>query len=141
MEGDEGLEERIPARLTASQGRKFGLTVGLAFLALAALVYFWRHRETVAAVLGGIGALLVLAALIVPTRLGPVERGWMALAKAISKVTTPVFMGVVFFVVVTPIGLVMRLFGKRPLVQVQQADGGFWMPPASGGRSDIERQF
>jgi hypothetical protein len=134
------LEAGIPARLTPSQGRKFGLTVGIAFLALAALLHFWRHRETVAAVMGSVGALLVLAALLIPTRLGPLERGWMALARAISKITTPIFMGVVFFVVVTPIGLLMRLVGRRPLVHPER-DGGFWMAPASGGRSDLERQF
>jgi len=140
VEGDAELEAGIPARLTAAQGRKFGLTVGLAFLALAALVYFWRHRVVTGEVLGAVGALLALAALVVPTRLGPLERAWMGLAKAISKVTTPLFMGVVFFVVVTPIGALMRLVGRRALVHPER-DGGFWAPPASGGRSDIERQF
>ena len=140
MEGDGELEAGIPARLTAAQGRKFGLTVGVAFLVVAALLYFWRHKETAAAVAGALGALLVLAALAVPTRLGPLERAWMGLARLISKVTAPVFMGVVFFVVVTPIALLMRLVGRRPLVN-RERDGGFWMEPASGGRSDIERQF
>ena len=134
------MEAGIPARLTAAQGRKFGFTVGIAFLVLAALLHFWRHREIAAAVGTGLGALLVLAALLAPTRLGPLERAWMGLAKLISKVTTPLFMGVVFFVVVTPIGVAMRLFGRRALVHPEH-DGGFWAPPASGGRSDIERQF
>ncbi len=64
----------------------------------------------------------------------------MGLGKAISKVTTPVFMGIVFFLVITPIGMLKRLFGRRPPVH-RERDGGFWMAPASGGRSDIERQF
>jgi DMSO reductase anchor subunit len=134
------LEARIPARLTAAEGRKFGLTVGIAFLVLASLVYFWRHKETVGAGLGGLGALLVVAALVVPSHLGPLQRAWMGLARAISKVTTPIFMGVVFFVVMTPIGWLMRLFGRRPLVH-REKDGGYWAAPASGGRSDLERQF
>jgi len=134
------LEAGIPARLTAAEGRKFGLTVGIAFLVLAALAYFWRHRVVTGEVLGAVGAVLVLAALLVPTRLGPLERAWMGLAKLISKVTTPVFMGVVFYVVVTPIGALMRLFGRRAMVHAEH-DGSFWAPPASGGRSDIERQF
>ena len=134
------MEAGIPTRLSASEGRKFGLTVGIAFLALAAVLQFWRHKEIAAAVAGALGALLVLAALVAPTRLGPVERAWMSLAKLISKVTTPVFMGVVFFVVITPIGLLMRLFGRKALVH-REEQGGFWMAPASGGRSDLERQF
>ena len=134
------MEARIPARLSATEGRKFGLTVGIAFLALASLLHFWRHKETAAAVTGGLGALLVLGALAVPTRLGPVQRAWMGLAHAISKVTTPIFMGVVFYLVITPIGILMRLVGRRSLVH-RERDGGFWVAPASGGRSDIERQF
>jgi hypothetical protein len=136
------LETGIPARLTPRQGRKFGLPVGIAFLVLAALLHFWRHKEAAAAVMVSLGGALVLAALLVPTRLGPVERAWMRLARGISKVTTPVFMGVVFFLVVTPVGVVMRLAGHRPLVHRERGGGGgFWVEPASGGRSDMERQF
>jgi hypothetical protein len=134
------LEAGIPARLSPAEGRKFGLTVGVAFLALAALLHFWRHKETAAGVAGGVGVLLVLGAVLLPTRLGPVQRAWMGLAHMISKVTTPIFMGVVFFLVVTPIGALMRLLGRRALVHGER-DGGFWMTPASGGRSDLERQF
>jgi hypothetical protein len=134
------LEAGIPARLSPAEGRKFGLTVGIAFLALAGLLYFWRHKETAGAVGAGLGALLVVAALAVPGRLGPARRAWMELARIISKVTTPVFMGVVFFVVITPIGWLMRLVGRRALVH-RVRDAGYWAAPASGGRSDLERQF
>ncbi len=140
MGGETGLETGIPARLTRAQGRKFGLSVGGAFLVIAALLYFWRHRETGAAIAGALGGVLVLAALAVPTLLGPVERAWMGLATLISKVTTPIFMGVVFFVVLTPIGLIMRLVGRRPMVHAER-DGGFWIDPVSGGRSDMDHQF
>ncbi len=134
------MARSVPARLSRVAGRKFGLSVGGAFLVLAALLHFWRHREAVAMGFGVVGALLVLAALVAPTALGPVERAWMALARALSKVTTPIFMGVVFFVVVTPIGWMMRAFGRRPLVHRSEGDS-FWLDPASGGRSDLDHQF
>jgi hypothetical protein len=134
------LETGIPARLSSAEGRKFGVTVGAAFLVFAGLFHFWRHRETAGAIFGVLGAALILAALAVPTRLGPLQRAWMGLAHAISKVTTPLFMGIVFFVIMTPIGLLMRLVGRRPLVHREQ-DGSFWAAPVSGGRSDMERQF
>jgi hypothetical protein len=134
------LEAGIPARLTPAEGRRFGLTVGIAFLVLASLLYLWRHKETAGAAFGVLGALLLIATLVAPTRLGPLQRAWMGLARVISKVTTPVFMGIVFFFVITPIGLLMRLFGRRPLVH-RERDRSFWASPASGGRSDLERQF
>ena len=108
------MAERIRTRLTAAEGRKFGLTVGIAFLVLAGLT-LWRGKETTPIVLGVLGAAFVLAALAIPTRLGPVQRGWMGGAHLISKVTTPIFLSVIYFVVITPAGFMMRLFGRKPL--------------------------
>jgi uncharacterized membrane protein len=116
----------VPARLTAAAGRKFGLTVGLAFTAIGAILT-WRGKPGRAAVLYAIGGLLIGAGLVVPTRLGPVERAWMGLAHAISKVTTPIFMGVVYFVVMTPIGLVRRLAGS-PIVARPDGATTRWAP-------------
>ena len=139
MEGDAGLAAGIPARLSAREGRKFAFTVGAAFLVFAALAW-WRDRELPLRVFAALGGLLVAAGLLVPTRLGPVERAWMGLAHAISRVTTPIFMGVVYFLVMLPIGLLMRLAGRRPLAH-EPVEDSLWMKPPSGGRSDLERQF
>ena len=54
------METGIPARLSAAEGRKFGVTVGVAFLVLASLFHFWRHRETAGAFFGVLGALLIV---------------------------------------------------------------------------------
>ena len=139
MEGDAGLAAGIPARLSAREGRKFAFTVGAAVLVFAAFAW-WRERALALRVFASLGGLLVLLGAFVPTRLGPVQRAWMGLAHAISKVTTPIFMGIVYYAVMLPIGLLMRLFGRRPLVH-QPVQDSLWMTPPSGGRSDLERQF
>ena len=132
------MERRVPAGLTPREGRKFGLAVGTAFLVLGALLW-WRGRPLALAIVGTIGALLVVGGLIVPGRLGPLYRLWMALAQAISKVTTPIFMMVVFFFVIVPTGLVMRLVGHRPMER-DEIDGGFWVRRTEAPQS-VERQF
>jgi hypothetical protein len=87
-----------------------------------------------------IGILVLIAGLTMPERLGPVERAWMGLAHAISKVTTPLIMGLLFFVVMTPAGLLVRLFGHRPLTRA--GTGGVWVPRAPDHlRGDLDRQF
>jgi hypothetical protein len=133
------LATAIPARLSAREGRKFGLTVGGAFLVLAAIL-FWRGRWT-APLFAGLGALLVIAGSVIPTRLGPANRAWMKLAHLISKVTTPIFMGVVYFLVLAPIGLLMRAFGRNPMSATRK-NGSFWVvrEPADGSHS-MKRQF
>ena len=97
------MERRVPAGLTPQEGRRFGLAVGTAFLVLGALLW-WRGRPLAFAITGMIGALLVGGGVIIPGQLGPLYRLWMGLAKAISKVTTPILMATIFFLVFLPIG-------------------------------------
>jgi hypothetical protein len=93
-------------------------------------------------VLAALGGVLVLAGLAIPTLLGPVERAWMGLAHAISKVTTPIVMGVMYLAVLFPVGVLRRRFGGNPLTHAQ-VDGGFWRPRPAGSRrsASMRRQF
>jgi hypothetical protein len=135
------MAKRISARLTARDGRRFGLTVGGAFLAFAAIAW-WRGHDMLAMVLGAIGGVLALLGLVVPTHLGPVERTWMGLAHAISKITTPIVMGIVYLGVLLPVGLIRRRIGGNPLVHSLQANS-FWHGRAEQARrsSSMRRQF
>jgi hypothetical protein len=130
----------VPARLTAAQGRRFGLTVGAAFLVFAAIAW-WRGHPTTTAVLGALGGTLSLAGLVIPTLLGPVERAWMRLAHLISKVTTPIVMGAMYLLVLTPVGLLRRTLGSNPMVH-QPERGTYWKARPEGKRAgDLTRQF
>ena len=113
--------------------------LGGAFLALGGVLW-WRGHGAVAWVGFGLGTLLLMAALAIPGRLGPVHRAWMGVSAALSKVTTPVFMGVVYFLVLTPAGFLMRLLGRNPLAR-DPKHTTFWVARQSGPRSDMERQF
>ena len=90
---------------------------------------------------GTLGTLFVLGGLIIPRQLGPVERAWMGLAHLLNKVTSPVFLGVVFFGVFSPIGWVMRKAGRNPMrapVKGQSA----WIGREAGSRqSALDHQF
>jgi hypothetical protein len=123
--------------LSAREGRKFALTVGTAFLALAAIAW-WRGREIPVALLGAVGAILWVAGLLVPSWLGGLHRAWMGLAHAISRVTTPVFLGVVYFAVMMPIGIVMRAVGRNP-IRHHPREGSYWARP--DGRGNLTNQF
>ena len=133
------MEAGIPAGLTPKEGRKFGLLVGTAFLVLGA-ISLWRGHVWPPRVFAVLGGLLILGGLLVPGRLGPVYRAWMGLAHLLSKVTTPLFMGIVYFVVMTPIGLIRRALGKNPL-RHRPVNDSYWKTPPSGGKSDLTTQF
>jgi hypothetical protein len=137
------MEKRDSSRLTAAEGRRFALTLAVAFAVLGGLAQ-WRGRERAAIVFAVAAGLLLLGGLIAPTRLGPVERAWMSLARAISRVTTPLFMGIVYFLVLTPTGLLRRAVTKRTLSPPRSADT-FWVTRKAAdpeaARRRMERQF
>jgi len=89
--------------------RKFGLTVGLAFLVLGSISW-WRGHVWPPRVLWSAGTLLLVPALVAPTILGPVQRRWMAFAEVLGTFNTRVILGLLYYVVFTPVGFVMRLF-------------------------------
>jgi Saxitoxin biosynthesis operon protein SxtJ len=126
--------------VTRGELRSFGLTVGAAFVALS-LVATWRARHLTAALFATVGALLVGFGMLAPIELGSVYRAWMGLALALSRVTTPIFMGVVYFVVLTPVGLLLRLFGRRPLRAPRSAESAWVDRAPEARRSDMRRQF
>ena len=128
---------------TASHGRKFALTLAAAFGVIAA-IGFWRGRQTVSLVSAAIALLMILAAALVPEKLEPVERVWMKLAHAISRVTTPIFMGIVYFVILAPMGAVRRIAGANSLVH-RASTGSYWIRRSQRdeekARRQMERQF
>ena len=134
------MEKEIPAGLTPAEGRRFAFPVGIAFLVLSGIV-LWRQHMMLVYLFASLGGLLLVAGVMIPSKLGPVYRGWMKFALILSKITTPIFMGIVFFLVIAPIGWVMRLLGRNP-VRREEIDGSFWVDRAPDQRrSDLSRQF
>jgi saxitoxin biosynthesis operon SxtJ-like protein len=131
----------VSARLSHNKSRRFGLVVGTAFLVLGALAW-WRGRQESAQVLGGIGALLILLGAIVPGALTPVFRAWMGAATVLSRITTPILLALIYFAVLTPIGVLRRLAGKGRISSPSIRDS-FWVPRREQRqrREHLERQF
>lgn len=136
-----GMHGHVATPSSAAEGRHFGFVVGGAFLGLAGLTA-WRGHSTEPWVLGAIGGALIAGALVAPARLEPVRRAWLALAAAISRVTTPVVMGVIYFAILTPTGWVRRLMAGNRLTRRRGSDS-FWVArqPDPGRRADMEHQF
>lgn len=128
-----------PPRLTRRAGRRFAFTLGMAFLLLGGLSY-WRGHEAAPRVLGSLGVAFLAAGTVIPGRLDRVYRAWMAVGHGLSKVTTPIVLGILYFLVLTPMRLLLALSGRHPLRHGAR-DGSYWVPVPSGGRSNLHNQF
>ena len=133
------MAHRSPARLTPREGRSFAFTLTGAFAVLAA-VSWWRAHPRSLVVFAVLAGVLLLAGLLVPTRLAPVRSAWMGMAHAISRVTTPIFMGIVYFLVITPSAVMRRLVGGNPLRRSRGKSSG-WVDRQGSPPHDLTRQF
>jgi hypothetical protein len=122
--------------------RKAAIGVGGVLLALAVWLAFRQRAPGVRLGLGVAGALLVLAGALIPARLRAAYLGWMTVALAIGWVMSRVVLTVVFALVLTPLGLLARLTGKRFLALAPDPRAqSYWVrrKPGSGGR--YERMY
>ncbi|MEX1185857.1 MAG: SxtJ family membrane protein [Gemmatimonadaceae bacterium] len=117
-------------------GRVFAFTMTAGFV-FVALVSLWRGMPALTGVALALAVISFVAGLAVPGRLEPVRRGWMKLGEAIGRVTTPILLAIVYYVVLTPTGLLRRAFTGR-----RAAPDSYWQPRAPlPDKSRLERQF
>jgi hypothetical protein len=99
---------------TRRQLRSFGLLVGGIFGLIGLWPMVWRQQSPRPWAVA-LGVALVVPGLVAPRILSPVYRAWMKLAEALAWINTRILLGLVFYVVVTPIGIVMRMLGRDPM--------------------------
>jgi hypothetical protein len=121
--------------------RRFGLTVGLVVLFLGC-VLLWRHRSAGWPLIS-IGTVLVLAAASAPLMLKWIHGPWMIVSLALGWIVTRILLTMAFFFVVTPVGLLQRLFGKHAIDVAFKSDTtSYWQArTASPMAEDYEKQF
>ncbi len=109
------MASHLIPELDAKGLRSFGVTTGVIIVVLFALFFPWLLEVGIPRWPFILGGILAVWGLVHPTSLRPVYVNWMKFGLLLSKVTTPIVMGIVFYGVVMPMGLLMRLFGKDPM--------------------------
>lgn len=99
-----------------------------AFFALLTVFSLWHASWGRAAAWAAVSACFAGAALLAPQVLQPLNRLWFRLGLLLHAVVNPLLLGAMFFVVMTPIGLLMRLLGKRPIpMAFDRGAGTYWV--------------
>ena len=106
--------------------RAFGVSVGLVLCVIAALLW-WRHRVGRAEVVGAIGLGLLACGLVYPPILKWPSAAWWRFSRALGHVNARILLGILFFLVLTPLSLIWRVTGKDPLARRRDRWPG-WSP-------------
>ena len=106
--------------------KRFGRQMGLVLVALAGLG-FWRDWPSFLSVsFLTLGAVHLILAVIAPGLLTGFNRFWMSLGYYFGKVFAPIEMAIIFFLMFTPIALVMRLFRRDALLIRKNKVNSYW---------------
>ena len=108
------------------ENKRFGRQMGLVLIALAGLG-FWRDWPSFLSVsFLTLGAVHLILAVIAPGLLTGFNRFWMSLGYYFGKVFAPIEMAIIFFLMFTPIALVMRLFSRDALLIRKNKVNSYW---------------
>ena len=89
-----------------------------------------------------VAGALALPALIAPTVLRPIYRGWMRFGLFMSRIVTPLVLGIIFFLVFTPVALILRLAGKDAMNRKLEPQADSYRLDRRGqDMGDMERPF
>jgi hypothetical protein len=122
--------------------RKFGLTVGGVLVIISGLL-FWFEKPS-AIYFAIIGVLLISTGLIYPTILKPINKVWMGLAIILGFIMSRIILTILFYIVLTPISLIARIFGKKfMMLKYDKSAKTYWEKRSIIHKKaiDYERQF
>ena len=135
------MQHSIP-ELDAAGLRQFALTTGMIVAVLFGLVLPWLIGLSWPLWPWVVAAVLVVWGLAAPKTLRPVYRTWMRFGLLLSRITTPLILGLVFFLMFLPVGLLMRLFRHDPMQRSLQPEApSYRVPSESPAPDSMERPY
>jgi hypothetical protein len=131
---------RIP-ELDRKGLREFALVTSGVIVGLFGLVLPWLFDIAWPTWPWILAAVLSVLGMIVPMALQPVYKLWMQFGLLLSKVTTPIIMGLVFYLVITPTGLIQRLRSWDPMARNFDQGESYRVPRAEIPAKNMERPY
>ena len=128
--------------LSFSNLKKFGITMGIAFLVIVLLIFLKHRHANLPFLLLSLG--FFISAVVSPVILKPVYIIWMRFAFILSWINTRLLLLLIFYLVFTPISLILKLLGKDMLERkIDKQSASYWHHRESAvtAAKDYERQF
>ena len=121
-----------------SSNRSFGIVFFVVFLLVA--LYPLIHAEEIRLWSLIISIIFLILGLLNSKILGPLNKIWFKFGILLGKIVSPLIMGIIFFLVVTPIGFTIRLLGKDVLNLKYNKNKSYWIEK-NGPKSKMKNQF
>ena len=121
-----------------SSNKSFGIVFFIVFLLIS--FYPLLDNESIRLWSFVISLIFLILGILNSKILSPLNRAWFKFGVLLGKVISPIIMGIIFFLVVTPTGFIMRLLGKDVLNLKFSGVKSYWIEK-SGPKSKMKNQF
>ena len=119
------MSQNQPQQLPSE--RRFGLLFTAVFAVVGIYANLKGWNQTTVFSLVGLSGLIALITLSVPKLLAPFNRLWFELGQLMGRIVSPIVLGAIFFLILTPVALVTRLFGRDELRLKRKAATSYWI--------------
>lgn len=128
-------------KTTRKETRSFGITIGLILLVISAILFWKANTSYLIFII--IGLVLLGSGLTIPIILKPIYFIWMVFATILGWIMTRVILSLLYYAIMTPIGLILRLFGKQFIeLEWDKSKGSYWNYRSSKTEiASYEKQF
>ena len=136
------LEEINNIKESKKDLKKFGLTIGIVLLILSTFLFYKEKKSAI--YFGDIGVVFLVLALLAPMILKPLNKIWMSFSIILGWIMTRVILTVLFYLAITPIGLLIKLFRKDFLeLKIDKSKSTYWQKREKKKFNpiDFDRQF
>ena len=126
------------ADVKIGSNRSFGIVFFIVFLLIS--IYPLINNENIRIWSLVISLIFLVLGILNSNILSPLNKLWFKFGIFLGKIISPMIMGIIFFLVVTPIGLIMRLIGKDVLNLKYSDSKSYWIEK-TGPKSKMKNQF
>lgn len=131
-----------PADIELPSNRKFGLFFTVIFLLITIYIYYYFDLILLAYLLVFLSFSSFMCALLKPNLLLPFNKLWMQLGLILGMLISPIIIAFIFFVIFSPYGLIMRLFGRDQLRLKEMKDKSNWISRLkTTSKTNFNQQF
>ena len=130
------------SEVTLPSNRKFGIFFFFVFMVVA-VYFFWNDMVLESSIAAGVSCIFLLVTIVKDDLLFPLNKLWMRFGLFLNLIVSPIVLGAIFFLIFTPVGLAMRLFGRDELDLKRQDLETYWKfrDSAERNKESFKQQF
>lgn len=123
-----------------SNNKQFGALFSL-ILFFISIVFYVKQIYLVFIILILISFAFSISAIFFSNILTPLNKLWMKFGLILSKIVSPIFIGLIFFLIISPVAIFTRMFGRDELKLKKKPSASFWQKKLDDYDSSFKNQF